>query len=116
MTHTPLDRHAEYRQSLLDHLLSVTATHWDSAMRELGARTVASIAALQFEELAPQIAKVMVRRCLLASPAHPKLTLDGSRRSAKLATRRLCMARCLSWRSLLASVRVLRVRQRRGFS
>lgn len=47
--------HSEYRLALLDHLLNTTVVHWDPAMREMGAKAVASVATLDVDGLAPRI-------------------------------------------------------------
>ncbi|KAI0086506.1 ARM repeat-containing protein [Irpex rosettiformis] len=43
--------HDVYRQSLLDHLLTVTVRHWDPAMRKLGAQAIRNICQLDLWKL-----------------------------------------------------------------
>lgn len=53
----------EYRNELLKHLLTVTVVHWDVAMRELAAQSVARIVAIDLETLAPPIVSRMAEKC-----------------------------------------------------
>lgn len=56
--------HAEYKGPILEHALSTTVFHWDVAMRELGAASVAKITQIDLGALAPSIVKRMVRSCI----------------------------------------------------
>ncbi|KAH7885271.1 tubulin folding cofactor D C terminal-domain-containing protein [Phlebopus sp. FC_14] len=45
--------HVEYRQALIDHLISVTLRHWDAAMRQLGAKSLRLICEIDLVLLGP---------------------------------------------------------------
>ncbi|KAJ6508836.1 TBCD protein [Mycena sanguinolenta] len=47
--------HVEYRTSLFDHLLTVTARHWDVSMRRLGAQALRLICTPHIRELGPVV-------------------------------------------------------------
>ncbi|KAI0670789.1 TBCD protein [Trametes maxima] len=48
--------HEEYRPFLIEHLLSVTLRHWDSAMRQIGAQSLRAICQLDLDRLGPDVA------------------------------------------------------------
>ncbi|KAH9980287.1 TBCD protein [Lactifluus volemus] len=48
--------HEEYRPFLIDHLITTTLRHWDTAMRELGAQSVRKLCELDLPRLGPQCA------------------------------------------------------------
>ncbi|ETW81590.1 hypothetical protein HETIRDRAFT_383952 [Heterobasidion irregulare TC 32-1] len=48
--------HDEYRPSLINHLLTVTLRHWDSTIRELGAKSLRKICELDLSHLGPECA------------------------------------------------------------
>ncbi|KAF7288586.1 TFCD-C domain-containing protein [Mycena chlorophos] len=58
--------HDEYREFLFDHLLNVTARHWDISMRQLGAQSLRLVCAPHLQDLGP----VAISRAakLLSSP------------------------------------------------
>ncbi|KAJ7175827.1 armadillo-type protein [Mycena filopes] len=47
--------HAEYRSFLFDHLLNVTARHWDVSMRRLGAQSLRLICGADLSALGPLV-------------------------------------------------------------
>jgi hypothetical protein len=55
-------RHAEYRGFLFDHLLNVTARHWDVSMRRLGAQSLRLICVADLRVLGPVVITRAVRR------------------------------------------------------
>lgn len=66
--------HTEYRQALLDHLMSTTVTHWDAELRSLGSQGVAHIVRLDFDVLASKVLAKMTANC----SSRDTLTLHGS--------------------------------------
>lgn len=60
-----INRHDEYRPSLINHLLTVTLRHWDSTVRELGAKSLRKICELDLSHLGPECALKIVRFSLL---------------------------------------------------
>ncbi|KIJ62569.1 hypothetical protein HYDPIDRAFT_157330 [Hydnomerulius pinastri MD-312] len=45
--------HIEYRQALIDHLISITLRHWDVTMRQLGAKSLRLICEIDLALLGP---------------------------------------------------------------
>ncbi|KAI0354961.1 TBCD protein [Trametes cingulata] len=60
--------HEEYRQFLIDHLLSVTLRHWDPAMRQIGAQSLRAICELDLGSLGPQAASRTARLLKVPDP------------------------------------------------
>jgi hypothetical protein len=54
------DRHVEYRDAILDHLLNVTRRHWDSSMRELGAQSLRLVCMIDL----PRMGSIAFRRAV----------------------------------------------------
>ncbi|KAJ6512250.1 TBCD protein [Mycena vitilis] len=53
--------HVEYRGFLFDHLLNVTARHWDVSMRRLGAQSLRLICGVDLSALGPAVIKRAAR-------------------------------------------------------
>ncbi|KAL4080682.1 armadillo-type protein [Scleroderma citrinum] len=53
--------HEEYRSALLDHLISITLRHWDTAMRQLGAKTLRLVCEIDLDTLAPPCIQRLAR-------------------------------------------------------
>ena len=50
----PCQRHFEYRQFLLNHVLNVVLRHWDQTMRELGSQSIRLICLVDLPLLGPE--------------------------------------------------------------
>ena len=60
-------RHLEYRDALLEHLMTVTLRHWDPAMRQLGAQSLRGICQLSLDSLGLSSAERVVDKDTLYS-------------------------------------------------
>lgn len=48
-------RHEEYRNFMIDHLITITLKHWDPAMRRSGATSLGLICELDLATLGPSV-------------------------------------------------------------
>ncbi|GAA5841004.1 hypothetical protein JCM5353_004871 [Sporobolomyces roseus] len=54
--------HSEYRQSIIDHLLSTGITHYDSDIRELSAQALGTVTGIDAESLAEDLIKQQLEK------------------------------------------------------
>ncbi|KAE8232318.1 hypothetical protein CF326_g2657 [Tilletia indica] len=67
-------RHDEYRPPLLNHLLTVTISHWDRSMRTLAAESIRALVDINFEAQAEQVTSTL----LGSVKRHDAFTVHGS--------------------------------------
>ena len=64
-----LNRHEEYRLTLMEHIIAHTLVHWDQSMRLLGAQSLKTVCELDLTTLGPQAEARVVSRICLSSVA-----------------------------------------------
>lgn len=70
------ERHAEYRTSLLNHVLNVVSRHWDQTMRELGSQSVRLICLVNLPALGPEACSKAVCTSYCLFIANSDLLID----------------------------------------
>ena len=74
-----------YRQSLLDHLVTVTIRHWDPVMRKLGAQAIRKICQLDLWKLGQECIERVVCVCFSSNDLDSVLKLSLNMQTLYLA-------------------------------